>query len=82
MPRLRAPLLFRKVLRLNAEPVQVGHEEAPRAEPLKLEAGLLKRKVQHHKLGNKRPAREAVRLRRISRLIAGFRWFSSLRPTP
>ena len=43
--------------RLNAEQVQVGHEEAP-------------------------PAHEAVRLRRISRLIAGFRWFSSPRRIP
>jgi hypothetical protein len=82
MPRLQVPLSFRRVLRLNAEPVQVGHEEVPPAEPPKLEAELLKHQVQHHKLGNKRPAREAVRLRRISPLIAGFRWFSSRLPTP
>ena len=38
--------------------------------------------VRYRRLAHRRPVPEAVRLRRISRLIAGFRWFSSLPPTP
>src|ERR1700688_1244156 len=39
-------------------------------------------KGRYRRLAHRRSVPEAVRLRRISRLIAGFRWFSSLPPTP
>ena len=89
IPRLQAPLLFRKVRLQHAEEgVAVGPEEAlvePRVAAAPVGAEPLKLQVQRHKPGNNRhnrPAREAVRLRRISRLIAGFSWFSSLLRTP
>src|SRR5205814_4281554 len=80
--RLQVPLLFRKVRLQHAEQaVDVGQgEKHAVARPAAAE--ILKLKVQYHKLVNQRPAREAVRSRRISRLTARFGWFSSLLPTP